>query len=340
VRLPGGGSLPFKVFLERLYLAQDDHAAFDTAAQLSYYLILSLFPLLFILTALLAYLPLGDAQAHLIDRMRSLVPPEAMTIVEVRLASLLTTQRPSLLGLGVVLALWAASCGVDSARKALNLAYDVKESRPFWKTQLIAIASTVISSVFVLLAVGVLIATGVAGHWLAARLGVDRAFTLGLGVIRWPLTAALMMLGTAGAFHLLPDVRQKFAFMLPGAVIGTLLWLGASWVFTQYVRHFGRYDVTYGAIGGVVVLLTWLYISGFIFVIGGEINAILEHAAVDGKEDGARDEGEGAPPPSQRPSFLPPGAVKNATVAARAPASPKPPHDFRLDVGASPPPCR
>ena len=309
------------MFLERLYLAQDDHAAFDTAAQLSYYLILSLFPLLFVLTALLTYLPLGDAQIELIGRMRSLMPPEAMTLVEARLSSLLSAERPSLLGLGVVFALWAASCGVNSARKALNLAYDVKESRPFWKTQLIAIASTVISSVFVLSAVGVLIASGVAGHWLAGRLGVDRAFTVGLNIMRWPLTAGLMMLGTAVAFHLLPDVRQKFAFMFPGAIVGTLLWLGASWAFTQYVKHFGRYDVTYGAIGGVVVLLTWLYISAFIFVISGELNAILEHASIDGKEDGARGEGEGPPPPSQRPSFLPPGAVKNATVAARAPAS-------------------
>jgi len=292
VRLPGGGSLRFKVFLKRLYLAQDDHAAFDTAAQLSYYLILSLFPLLFVLTALLTYLPLGDAQAQIIGRMRSLVPPAAMSLVEARLTSLLSAERPRLLGLGVLFALWAASCGVNSARKALNLAYDVRESRPFWKTQLIAIASTVISSVFVLSAVGVLVSSEWAGHWLAGRLGVDRAFTIGLGVIRWPLTAALMILGTAVAFHLLPDVRQKFAFMFPGAVAGTLIWLGATWAFTQYVKHFGSYDVTYGAIGGVVVLLTWLYISGFIFVIGGEINAILEHASIDGKADGARAEGE------------------------------------------------
>ena len=231
------------------------------------------------------------------------MPPAAMTLVQERVTSLVTTQRPSLLGLGVLVALWAASCGVDSARKALNLAYDVKESRPFWRTQLVAIAATLISSLFILLVVGVLIAGGFAGHWVAARLGIERAFSIGLGIVRWPLTAALMMLGSAVGFHLLPDVKQKFTFMLPGAIVGTLLWLGATWVFTQYVRYFGSYDVTYGSIAGVVVLLTWLYISGFIFVIGGEINAILEHAAVVGKEDGARDESEAAPPPSQRPSF-------------------------------------
>jgi len=306
VRLPGGGSLRLKVFLKRLYLAQDDHAAFDTAAQLSYYLLLSLFPLLFVVTALLAHVPLGDAQAQLIDRMRSLMPPEAMTLVEARLTSLHTTQRPSLLGLGLLLALWAASSGVGAARRALNLAYDVKESRPFWKTELIAIASTITSSVLVLLAVCVLIASGAAGHWLAGLLGIGPAFAAVLGIIRWPLTTILMMLGTSFGFHLLSDVKQRFVFMLPGAVTGTLLWLGASWAFTQYVKHFGSYDVTYGAIGGVVVLLTWLYISGFIFVISGELNAILEHAAVDGKEDGARVEGESRlPRPSARASSSP-----------------------------------
>src|SRR5688500_20316033 len=96
MRLPGGGTLPFKVFVGRLYRAQDDHAAFDTAAQLSYYLILSLFPLLFVLAALLAYLPLGDAQAQLLGRMRSLMPPAAMTLVQERVTSLVTTQRPKI----------------------------------------------------------------------------------------------------------------------------------------------------------------------------------------------------------------------------------------------------
>jgi len=313
--------LALKVLLRRIYVAQDNHAAFDTAAQLGFYCILSVFPLVFVLTALLAYLPLAHAQAQLLGRIRPLIPPEAMKLIEGRIASLLGTHRPKLLGAGVAVALWAASCGVDSARKALNLAYDVKESRPFWRTQLIAITSTITAAVFVLLAVGVLIAGGNAGHWLADRLGVDRGFTLALGVVRWPLTAALMMIGTAVAYDLLPDVKQRFLFMLPGATTGTLLWLGASWAFTQYVKHFGSYDVTYGSLAGVVVLLTWIYISAFIFVIGGEINAIIEHAAPHGKQEGARRPREPSPPPSERPSFLPPGAAKKARVGARAASS-------------------
>lgn len=339
MKLTGGGTIPFAVFLKRLYRAQDDHAAFDTAAQLGYYLILSLFPLLFVLAALLPYLPLADAQTQLIGRMRPLVPPQAMILVEGHITGLLTTQRPSLLGVGVLVALWAASCGVDSARKSLNLAYDVKESRPFWRTQLIAIALTIGSAIVVLLGAGLLIVGGDAGHWIADRLGVDRAFTIALGVLRWPMTAGLIMLGAALSFYLLPDVKQRFKFMPPGAIAGTLMWLAASWGFTQYVEHFGRYNVTYGSIGGVVVLLTWLYISGFIFVIGGEINAILEHAAIEGKSAGTRHEGDIAPPLIERPSFVPPGAVKNAEVAARtgpdADADPDPNPDANAAEGGA-----
>src|SRR4051812_11806916 len=226
VKLPGGGTLPFKTFLRRLYVAQDDHAAFDTAAQLGYYFVLSLFPLLFFLTALLAFLPLGDAQSLLLDRLRPLVPREVMLLLEGYLTGLLGTQRPKLVGLGMLFALWAASCAVDSARKALNLAYDVKESRPLWRTQLVAVSATVASSVFVLSAVSVLIAGGDAGQWIADQLGVGSAFTIGLKVARWPLTAGLMTLGIATSFYMLPDVKQRFTFMLPGAAIGTLSWLG------------------------------------------------------------------------------------------------------------------
>ena len=122
---------------------------------------------------------------------------------------------------------------------------------PFWRTQLVAIAATLISSLFVLLVVGVLIAGGFAGHWVAARLGIERAFSIGLGIVRWPLTAALMMLGSAVGFHLLPDVKQKFTFMLPGrrrrdaALARRDLGLHPVRAATS-----AGYDVTYGSIAG------------------------------------------------------------------------------------------
>ena len=136
--------------------------------------------------------------------------------------------------------------------------------------------------------------------------------------LRWPVTAVLIMLCAALAYYLLPDVEQKFKFITPGSVVGTLVWLLATWGFSEYAAHFGSYNVTYGSIGGVIVLLTWLYISGFIFLMGGEMNAIIEHAAPEGKDAGARAPGEAPPPPSERPSAVPVGAADTAAVAARS----------------------
>jgi membrane protein len=99
---------------------------------------------------------------------------------------------------------------------------------------------------------------------------------------------------------------------------GTLVWLLGTFGFSQYVQHFGTYNVTYGSIGGVIVLMTWLYIAGFIFSLGGEVNAILEHASTSGKARGARDEGEAPPPPEERPSAVPPGAASSKASAERS----------------------
>ena len=101
-------------------------------------------------------------------------------------------------------------------------------------------------------------------------------------------------------------------------MIGTLAWLAATWGFSVYAGNFGSYNVTYGSIGGVIVLLTWFYMSGFIFLMGGEMNAIIEHASPDGKEIGARAPGQPPPPPSERPSAVPAGAADSAAAAARS----------------------
>jgi len=136
--------------------------------------------------------------------------------------------------------------------------------------------------------------------------------------MRWPVTALVIMLCAALAYWLLPDVKQKFKFITPGSVIGTLMWLISTWGFAQYVAHFGSYNVTYGSIGGVIVLMTWFYISGFIFLIGGEINAIIEAASPEGKASGARAPGQAPPPRSERPSAVPTGAADSAAAAARS----------------------
>jgi membrane protein len=166
--------------------------------------------------------------------------------------------------------------------------------------------------------VALLVAGGQLGFWVASKVGVQSQFMWTLRWLRWPITAVMIMTVAALAYYLLPDVKQDFKFITPGSIIGTLLWLAATWGFGHYVVSFANYNVTYGSLGGVIVLLTWLYLSGFIFIMGGEVNAILEHASTTGKAAGARAEGEAPPPMVERPSVMPPGAAKSADVAEEA----------------------
>jgi membrane protein len=158
---------------------------------------------------------------------------------------------------------------------------------------------------------------GTAGEWVADHLGIARWYALIWGWLRWPTIALIIMFVVAVLYYALPDVKQEWRFITPGSVTGTILWLVATWGFTQYAEHFGNYNVTYGSIGSVIVLMTWLYITGTVFVIGGEMNAALEHAAVDGKAPGARAAGEAPPPPEDRPSAAAPGATKSDESARR-----------------------
>jgi membrane protein len=319
VRFPGGGRMRFKAFLKRLYEEYENDAVADSAASLAYYFVFALFPFLFFLTTLTAYVPYVRRSVDtILARAHAILPEQAVGLIDTHLRGLVENQRPRLLTLGLLATLYSASRGVDALRKTLNLAYDVKESRKWWRTELVAFGMTIGGALLVLISITLLTAGGSAGFWLARHVGIAHEYVIVWSWLRWPITALAMMLCAALAYYVLPDVKQKFKFITPGSVIGTLVWLVGTWGFSVYAGNFGSYNVTYGSIGGVIVLLTWFYISGFIFLMGGEMNAIIEHAAPDGKESGARAPGEAPPPKSERPSAVPPGAADSAAAAARS----------------------
>jgi len=318
MKIWSGGSIPLAEFAKRLYRRYEDNAVSDTAAALSYYFLFSLFPFLFFLATLAAYLPLGKSVELILDRLRPVLPSQAMDLIAEHMRGLVARPRPHLLTFGLFITLYSASRGVDAIRKGLNLAYDVKESRPLWKTEALAIGMTVGGAFLSMVGVAALVAGGDAGYWLARQVGLASAYSFTWRWIRWPVTATAIMLVAALGYYALPDVKQKFKYITPGSVGGTLVWLLGTWGFSKYVQYFGTYNVTYGSIGGVIVLMTWLYIGGFVFSMGGEVNAILEHASSAGKAKGARDEGEAPPPPEQRPSAMPPGATSSKSAAERA----------------------
>jgi membrane protein len=265
--------------VKRLVRLWVDHTIPDRAAQLAYYFVFALFPMLACIVTLAAYLPIENLVSNLIDRASDVMPEQTVALLEDQLAALTQKAHPRILTFGFLVAWWSASRGVDALRVALNLAYNVKESRPFWKTQGLALLITASGVVLLVLGFGAIILGGQAGHWLAHKLSVDSEYLKLWFWLRWPVTAALLMLSLALSYYLLPDVKQRFKLISLGSVVSTVGWLAATWGFAKYVEHFGNYNVAYGAIGGVIILLTWLYISGLLFITGGEINAILEARA-------------------------------------------------------------
>src|SRR5438132_6493167 len=192
VQIAGLRELGFLGFAKKLYRRWSDNAITDRAAQLAYYFVFSLFPFLSFLVTLTAYLPLQGAIQELLARLDELMPGEAMAIVQDQLQKLLTVQRPRLLTVSLVLAVWSGSRGVDAIRTALTLAYDVKESRPFWKTEGMAVAITVVGAMLVLASVTLILLGGKAGEWLADQLNVERAYALVWSWTRWPVTMLLI----------------------------------------------------------------------------------------------------------------------------------------------------
>jgi membrane protein len=307
--------MSLKEFAKKLYKEINDDAVSDSAAQLAYYLLFALFPFLVFLVTLTAYLPgIHGATDALLARARYVMPDEAVDILTGHITSVVSKKQDSLLTFGFLLTFWSASRGIDAIRKAMNLAYDVPESRPFWRTQGSALLMTLASAILIPVAIALFLLGSKAGLWLAHKFEIDAVFYAVWAWGRWPIVSLIVMLAAALSYYFLPDVKQKFKFITPGSIFASVAWLASTWGFTQYVEHFGNYNATYGSLGAVMVLMLWLYLSGFILVIGGEINAIIEHASREGKQKGARDVGE-APVAADMPVTA--GAAKSAASGKR-----------------------
>jgi membrane protein len=259
---------------------------FGRAAQLAYYFLFALFPFCLFLTTLLGYLPIPDLLDRLLETLGQMLPGEAFQLVQDNIRQLVSGQRGGLLSFGILAALWTSSGALTAIIDSLNRAYDVEEGRPFWKVRLTAIGLTVGLSAFIMVALVLLTFGPQIGGWVADLVGLGRAFELTWNIVRWPVIVGLLVVAIALLYYFAPDVEQEWTWITPGSALAVLGWLLASLGFAFYVNRFGSYNATYGSIGAVIVLLTWMYVTGLFVLIGGEINAEIEHAAPGGKDPG------------------------------------------------------
>jgi membrane protein len=245
------------------------------AAQTAYYFFLSLFPLLLFLAPMLGLF--GNKErtfTMILNQMRTAVPADAFGIVEQVVRDVvLAPGAPGVMSVGALLALWSGANIFSALMDALNTAYGVQETRPFWKRKLIAVLCVLTAGGVLITATFVLVAGGDIVNAIGDRIGLGQTARL-VWTIAPALFALAALVGTAwGIYYFLPNLKQNRKQVLAGAVVVTVLWLVVTLGFRFYVQNFGSYNKTYGAIASVIVLLTWMYLSMLVLLTGGELNS-------------------------------------------------------------------
>jgi membrane protein len=270
--------IPLFELIKRTAKEVIDDDCISTAAQLAYYFALALFPALLFVVAVASYLPY-DVVNNVVSALAPIAPPEVLTIIRKQLESIVAGEQSGLLTVGILGAIWSSSGAMTSIVSALNTAYDIPETRPWWKVRLVAIALTIGLVLFVLLAFTLIVVGPELGRWLETSLGLAGVFDIVWNIVRWPIILALATTGVAIVLYYAPDADQDWVWITPGSILTTVLWILFSLGFRFYVTTVGDYTATYGALAGAAILLLWLYLSGLALLIGGELNSEIEHAA-------------------------------------------------------------
>lgn len=273
------GGVDLAPFAKKVFKESSSDDISGLAAELSYRFFLALFPFFIFLAALGGFIATavssGDPTQRLMDQIGGALPADARSILQDQLSGVLNSRSGGLLSVGIVGAIWASSGAAKALIKALNRVYGVPETRSFWTSTSLALAMTLAASVAIIGSFGLLLATQAFGSEIAAAIGAGAAFQLTVTILRWPVVMLLVLFAVGLIYWLAPNRHVPFRLFSPGAVAFTLVWLLTAIAFGLYVANFGSYNKTYGALGGVVVLLTWLYLTNLTLLLGAEVNATL-----------------------------------------------------------------
>ena len=252
--------------------------ALGLAAQLAFYLILAIFPFILFVVAVLDTFSSPKFVTSVFDYLRQVLPAEVFDLIKTYTENTLRNRdtAPGLLSVGILGTIWVASGAFAALINALNRAYDVQETRPFWKVRGIAILMMLGLSTLIGAGVLLLVAGPSIGETVAEIFTLDDEFLFVWNVVRWPAALLFMVATVALIYYFAPDAGQPFRWITPGGFIAVVLWVLASLAFNLYVSSdFNTYNETYGSIGTVIILLLYLYISSLTILFGATLNATL-----------------------------------------------------------------
>jgi membrane protein len=279
-----------KKFWTNVLARSEKDEIFGRSAQLSYFFLLAVFPLLIFLITLFGYFNSAGShlQQRLIAYLADVMPPAALQLLVATLDEITKGRGTGKLSLGILLALWAASSGVSALAQALNSAYDVEETRPWWRVRLMSIAMTVALSILIVSALILVLYGGQFGEALANRIDAGRAFSITWQALQIPFALIFVVIALVMIYRFVPNVAAKRRgkglresdyrrrWFSPGVIIAVLLWLLVSLGFRLYLHFFNSYSATYGSLGALIILMLWFYLTGAAILLGGEINCEYE----------------------------------------------------------------
>ena len=252
------------------------------AAELAFFFLFALFPLILIVVTSFGLFAADriELQNDLLSYFADLLPPTPFQLLKTVVGELAAHASSGKLTFGIVSALWAVSGGIGSMISSLNLAHHVRETRSWFKVRAIAIGLSLLISILLLTALLIVLIGSRSVGWLGTALGFHPLLVLAWKASQWPGVIFFVLLSCALIYRFGPNLKQRrrWHWVSPGGAFGVFVWLGTSYGFRMYLHFFNHYSATYGSLGAVMILMLWLYVFGMAYLIGGEINAVIERA--------------------------------------------------------------
>ncbi len=281
----------------RVWAKMQEDNVFGRAAELAYFFLFSIFPLLIVLTSLLGLISGGaEIRAELLGYFRTALPGSAYQLVVSTLREITHASGGGKLSIGIVVAIAAASAGMVAVIEGLNTAYEVREARSWLRRRGVAIVLTLALALFTVSALAIFLYGNQLGTFIATHVGFRPLFQTAWPFVQVPLVISFVLVALALTYRFAPNVRvQRWRWIFPGAWAAFLLWLIASAGLRLYLKFFDTYSAVYGSLGAVVILMVWLYLFSVAILVGGEVNSVLENAAAEAGVPTAKLSGETAP---------------------------------------------
>lgn len=281
-RLWSLGGLTKRELLGKVLRSADKNDLPGRAAQLSFFFLLAIFPLLIFVSALLGYVFAAerDLHARLLQYLGAIMPWAAYELLQGTVNDIVTGTSGSTLSLGLILTLWTGSTGMVAVIEGLNIAYRVPEQRRWWLRRIVALALTVSMGLLALVAMTLITAGDTLAELVGSIVSTNNLLVTTSALVQWAVAGGSMLIGLLIIYRFAPNLPdQGVEAVLPGAIVALAGWLAASAVFRLYLALFDSFSRTYGSLGAVVVLLLWLYLSAGSILLGGEVNSAIRTAS-------------------------------------------------------------